>query len=242
MGAQFATNLPSPSKDTFRIPRDGIFTVRVQGLAISVWNGFTRLWVSWAARRCGNLQRQNQSHVHQEEGNGNGSAQAVLLLSTMSSISKYAAVTTAFVLATCGVSAFGFAVAADLFTPAAQNGNAEVALAAQDGSVSRGVKHPVSMLLGAKPAAVAAEDGEAAGEDRWVEVARAVNMRQGPSSASAVIKVQRAGTKLRVASHEGKWVQVVEPDTGGMGWVFETFVKSVSSGGRHADATETAMR
>jgi hypothetical protein len=35
---------------------------------------------------------------------------------------------------------------------------------------------------------------------------------------------------------------VVEPDTGGTGWVFETFVKSIEPASRRADAAETAVR
>jgi hypothetical protein len=35
---------------------------------------------------------------------------------------------------------------------------------------------------------------------------------------------------------------VVEPDTGGTGWVFETLVKSIEPASRRADAAETAVR
>ena len=76
----------------------------------------------------------------------------------------------------------------------------------------------------------------------WVEVVDAVNMRLGPSSANAVIKVQLAGTKLEVASREGKWVEVIEPATGGTGWVFDDYLKPVAPASRRAEAAETTIR
>lgn len=169
----------------------------------------------------------------------NGFGDAVLPLQVMNSIAKYGAVTAGFLLATGALSAFGLSIAADLFTPATQNETAEVVLAAQDTSGSAEVKRPESALLGAKEAPVSARDD---GTDEWVEVARAVNMRSGPSSANEVIKVQVAGTKLRAAARDGKWVQVIEPDAGSSGWVFGTFVKAIPSASRHADAAETVMR
>ena len=83
---------------------------------------------------------------------------------------------------------------------------------------------------------------EAEERQSWVEVVDAVNMRQGPSSANAVIRVQLAGTKLRVESREGQWVEVSEPDSGETDWVFDAYVKSIAPASRRAEAAETTIR
>ena len=56
--------------------------------------------------------------------------------------------------------------------------------------------------------------------DEWVEVTDAVNIRSGPSSANSAFQVQLKGAHLRVASRNGKWIEVVDPNTGREGWVY----------------------
>ena len=69
----------------------------------------------------------------------------------------------------------------------------------------------------------------------WVEVTDAVNMRTGPSSANPVLQVQLEGAQLRVASRDGKWIEVVDPNTSREGWVYEKFVKPITPTSRQAD-------
>ena len=69
----------------------------------------------------------------------------------------------------------------------------------------------------------------------WVEVTDAVNMRSGPSSANPVFQVQLKGAHLRVASRNGKWIEVIDPNTGRDGWVYERFVKPIKPTSRQAD-------
>ena len=59
----------------------------------------------------------------------------------------------------------------------------------------------------------------------WVEVSNSVNMRSGPSSANPVLKVQPEGARLQIASRDGRWIELVEPNTGQRGWVFDRHVK-----------------
>ena len=175
------------------------------------------------------------------KGCGNASLQPVLLLAAMSSIGKYGAIIGAFLLATYGLSAAGLVIAANLFAPPAQSVELDVKLPS-----APAVKRPASVLLGTKATAVAVADSvtdmeEGALED-FVEVVNAVNMRSEPSSTASVVKVQRAGTKLRVASREGGWLEVVEPETGDTGWIYETFVKTIESAALHVDAAKVALR
>lgn len=149
---------------------------------------------------------------------------------------KYAAFSALLFVTACGVCALGFAVAGENFARAPGPGTQ----AAETMETARTTfARPQSALLGSNPERVA---HEAAARQRWVEVVDAVNMRQGPSSANAVIKVQLAGTKLQVASREGKWVEVIEPDTGGTGWVFDQFLKPIAPASRRAEAGETTIR
>lgn len=149
---------------------------------------------------------------------------------------KYATVSVLLLAAASGLCAFGLKVAGERFAPVAASGTA----AAESAELARNTSsRPQSVLLGSAPELVARQ---ADARREWVEVVDAVNMRQGPSSANAVVKVQLAGTTLRVASRDGQWVEVVEPETGGSGWVFAKFVKPVAPASRRAEATEKTVR
>jgi SH3-like domain-containing protein len=115
-------------------------------------------------------------------------------------------------------------------------------------------KFPTSELAGVNfalayqtefAAASSGDSPSAAAEDddkEWVEVIDAVNMRSGPSSAKPVLRVQMAGARLQVASRDGRWVEVVEPDTGQRGWVFERHVKLVEASSRRAAIAGTEIQ
>jgi len=158
----------------------------------------------------------------------------------MNITTRYAAISAILFGATAGVVALGFAVAGDVFTLTSPHGEPRVAVASEVAELK--AKRPTSSLLGAKARKVAKADSEPGERGPWVKVVDAVNMREGPGSDTEVIKVQLPGAKLRVASHEGAWVEVVEPKTGGTGWVFEKFVKHIDPASRRADAGETALR
>ncbi|MGK2921168.1 MAG: SH3 domain-containing protein [Methyloceanibacter sp.] len=154
----------------------------------------------------------------------------------MHPIAKYAAVSGLLLVTACGVCVLGFSLAGERFATVPSPSASETETIA---SVRATKARPQSTLLGSDPQRVARE---AAARQSWVEVVDAVNMRQGPSSANAVIRVQLAGTKLRVASREGKWVEVFEPDTAETGWVFDAYVKRIAPVSRRAEAAETTIR
>ncbi len=63
----------------------------------------------------------------------------------------------------------------------------------------------------------------------WVVVSSPVNVRKGPSSNDAPYKVAARGTKLRVLSRDGNWVQIVAPNTQQAGWIYRRFLKETSA-------------
>jgi uncharacterized protein YgiM (DUF1202 family) len=147
---------------------------------------------------------------------------------------KYLGLSGLFFGTACAVCAVGLSVAGEQFVraPSADNTVTEKVVRASSAE-------PRSSLLGSNPERVVRE---VTSRRKLVEVVDAVNMRTGPSSDDAVIKVQLAGTKLEVASRDGKWVEVVEPATGGTGWVFDAYVKPVASSSRRAEASERTIR
>lgn len=149
---------------------------------------------------------------------------------------KYLVLSGLLLVSAGAVCALGFSLAGEQFVRAPSPPASEAGTVA---SVRATEVQPRSALLGSDPERVAREVEARQG---WVEVVHAVNMRQGPSSANAVIKVQRAGTKLRVASREGLWVEVIEPETGGTGWVFDRHVRPVAPAVRRVEAAETTVR
>jgi hypothetical protein len=68
-----------------------------------------------------------------------------------------------------------------------------------------------------------------AGKEEWVELSSYANLRKEPSSNAESIKVAGKGTKLRVASRKGNWVQVTDPATSEVGWVYSRFVEAAPS-------------
>ena len=80
------------------------------------------------------------------------------------------------------------------------------------------------------PAIVAAEAKTQAPRAEWVKLSGAVNMREGPSGASATIKVAQKGERLRAIGRQGNWVQVSDPATKETGWIYSRFVEPVSAG------------
>jgi hypothetical protein len=68
-----------------------------------------------------------------------------------------------------------------------------------------------------------------AGKEEWVELSSYANLRSAPSSNAETIKIAEKGTKLRVASRKGNWVQVTDPATSEMGWVYSRYVEATPS-------------
>jgi len=68
--------------------------------------------------------------------------------------------------------------------------------------------------------------GEAAeAPAQWVEIVRAVNMHARAEQSSETVKVVEKGFKMRVTGRDKNWVQVSDPATSSMGWIYSPFLK-----------------
>src|SRR5262249_33827931 len=64
-----------------------------------------------------------------------------------------------------------------------------------------------------------------------------VNLRQAPSPSAKVIRVVAKGTKLRVVTRKGRWVQVTDPANSAKGWIYTGNANPPGTGKPSAPAT-----
>ena len=159
----------------------------------------------------------------------------------MHRIARYAVGSCMLGAAVGGSSAFAFLIAIDVFAPQKLTTKASPELppaysdtAPQHGQLTFSdlvgtIAEPTDSKLNLGSTNAALSNGE------WVEATDAVNMRSGPSSANPVLQVHLEGAHLRVASRNGKWIEVVDPNTSREGWVYEKFVKPITPTSRQAD-------
>jgi hypothetical protein len=67
------------------------------------------------------------------------------------------------------------------------------------------------------------------GKDQWVALVGYANVRVAPSSNAETIKVAEKGTKFRATGRQGNWVQVTDPATSEVGWVYARYVEAASA-------------
>ena len=67
------------------------------------------------------------------------------------------------------------------------------------------------------------------GKDAWVALVGYANVRVAPSSNAETIKIAEKGTKFRATGRKGNWVQVTDPDTAEVGWVYSRYVEATPS-------------
>jgi hypothetical protein len=66
----------------------------------------------------------------------------------------------------------------------------------------------------------------------WVEVSESVNMRPSPSSDGKAVKIVPKGKKFRATGREGNWVEVTDPVTSEVGWIFNRYLSQASAPAR----------
>jgi hypothetical protein len=71
-----------------------------------------------------------------------------------------------------------------------------------------------------------------AGSDEWVEITNYANVRAAPSSTADTLRVAEKGAKLRVTGRAGNWVQVTDPATAEVGWVYARFIETAQGPAR----------
>ena len=58
------------------------------------------------------------------------------------------------------------------------------------------------------------------------------NLRAAPSTTSDTLRVAEKGAKLRVIGRQGNWVQVADPETKEVGWIYSRFTETAQSPAR----------
>jgi Bacterial SH3 domain len=71
-----------------------------------------------------------------------------------------------------------------------------------------------------------------AGSDEWVEITSYANVRAAPSSTAGTLRVAEKGSKLRVTGRAGNWVQVTDPVTSEVGWVYGRYIQTAQAPAR----------
>jgi hypothetical protein len=79
------------------------------------------------------------------------------------------------------------------------------------------------------PASAAPAAALPAAKDEWVTLVGYANVRAAPSSTADTLRVAEKGAKLRVTGRKGNWVQVTDPVTAEVGWVYSRYIETALS-------------
>jgi hypothetical protein len=66
----------------------------------------------------------------------------------------------------------------------------------------------------------------------WVAMLSYANVRAAPSSTADTLRVAEKGAKLRVTGRKGNWVQVTDPETSEVGWVYSRYIETAEAPAR----------
>lgn len=58
----------------------------------------------------------------------------------------------------------------------------------------------------------------------WIKIAAPVNVRVAPTPEAETLTIAQAGTRYQAIGRKGRWVQVTDPKTAEVGWVYSRFV------------------
>ncbi len=58
----------------------------------------------------------------------------------------------------------------------------------------------------------------------WIEIASAVNVRAAPTPEAETLKIAQRGMRYQATARKGRWVQVTDPTTSEVGWVYSRFI------------------
>jgi hypothetical protein len=117
----------------------------------------------------------------------------------------------------------------------AQATEAEVAapaLAKAEPEAEPGVPADAAEAASPAPSSSATAPLPAGKEDEWVALVGYANVRAAPSSAADTLRVAEKGTKLRVTGRKGNWVQVTDPETGEVGWIYSRYIETAQTPAR----------
>jgi SH3 domain-containing protein len=80
--------------------------------------------------------------------------------------------------------------------------------------------------IGVVPTPSESEPSLPADKDEWVALVGYANVRSAPSSNADTLRVAEKGVKLRVTGRKGNWVQVTDPTTAEVGWVYARYIEA----------------
>jgi hypothetical protein len=66
----------------------------------------------------------------------------------------------------------------------------------------------------------------------WVTMLNYTNVRAAPSSTAETLRVVEKGAKLKVTDRKGNWVQITDPATAEVGWVYSRFIETAEAPAR----------
>jgi Bacterial SH3 domain len=79
-----------------------------------------------------------------------------------------------------------------------------------------------SVALPAQPAQAPLPDNQ----DEWVTMLNYTNVRAAPSSTAETLRVVEKGARLKVTDRKGNWVQITDPATSEVGWVYSRYIET----------------
>ena len=80
--------------------------------------------------------------------------------------------------------------------------------------------------IGVVPVPSASAPVPPTGRDEWVALVGYANVRVAPSSDAETIKVAEKGSKFRATGRKGNWVQVTDPATEQVGWIYSRYIEA----------------
>jgi Bacterial SH3 domain len=81
----------------------------------------------------------------------------------------------------------------------------------------------------AAPASAPVPGGDQA---EWIKIAGPVNVRVAPTPQAETIKVAEQGARYQATGREGRWVQITDPKTAEVGWIYDRYVSPSEAPGQ----------
>jgi hypothetical protein len=91
--------------------------------------------------------------------------------------------------------------------------------------------HAKLLELDSRPA-VETRPAPAAGDPEWIRISGPVNVRSAPTPQAETIKVAQQGARYQATGREGRWVQITDPKTAEVGWIYDRYVSPSDEPGR----------
>lgn len=79
-----------------------------------------------------------------------------------------------------------------------------------------------------RPAQTSLSDGKV----EWVTMLNYTNVRAAPSSTAETLRVVEKGAKLKVTGRKGNWVELTDPATAEVGWVYSRYIETAEAPAR----------